>query len=130
MTKLHFLSARILDLTSAVQRSLGTLLVVVRTFPVYRSDKCHDVTTHYRGGDASLKNTTEDIPDMQEDSGFIRSSVMRINEDLSSEELKCIDQQIFLQQPSDVCYLGCEGLIVQALIWQVAEQLTRIVQSG
>ena len=44
-------------------------------------------------------------------------------------QMYCI-VQIFLQQPSDVCYLGCEGLIVQALIWQVAEQLTRIVQSG
>lgn len=48
-----FLFARILDLTSAVQRYLGILLVVVRTFPVYRSDRCHDAKHLLHAGDVT-----------------------------------------------------------------------------
>lgn len=55
-----FLFARILDLTSVAQRSLGILLVVVLTFPVYRSDHCYVVKNIGERCCPCLMNTIED----------------------------------------------------------------------
>lgn len=53
------LFSRTPDLTSVVQRSLGILLVVVQTFPVYRSDCCLQFMCQKCF--LSLMNNTDDL---------------------------------------------------------------------
>lgn len=47
------LFARILDLTLAAQRSLGILLAVVLTFPIYRIDRCYGLKHIVSAGDVT-----------------------------------------------------------------------------
>lgn len=85
------LFSRTLDLTSAVQRSLGILLVVVQTFPVYRSDRSLQIPVMCQQCLLSLMNATEDFTPCR---GMVDSSdLVRSEKDLPPGKLKywCID---------------------------------------
>lgn len=73
-TQFYFLLARILDLTSAVQKSLGILLVEVQTFPIYRNDQNPGIKDLLCAGHLSLMNT-EDIHEVQ--SGLLKPPMTR-----------------------------------------------------